>query len=95
MSVPRSQRMSIGGLVAWSLLCGVLAVVFAGIAAAVVEWSNEYAFKKLSSEQVGIVVAGIFLLGALLPMVLLLKIKWMEEEGPAEMADEIERKLNG
>lgn len=95
MSVPKSQRMTLRGIVGWSLLCGGLAAVVAVVTAVVVHWSNEYAFRDYSTGQMILMFAGAFLFGTVLPMGYLVKIKWMEEEGPAEIADEIERKLNG
>lgn len=96
MTIPKSQRMTLGGIVGWSLLCGVFVAGFAGLAFLTSHWWwNEYAFKDMTSKELLICGAGLFVVGTLLPMFFLMQVQWVEEEGPAEIADEIERKLNG
>ncbi len=95
MVVPKSQQMSWSGIVTWSLLCGVVVSGFAGLAALVAQYSNEFAFRDVSITQLLICGAGLFVLGTLGPMFFLIKVNWAEKEGPAEVADGIERKLKG
>lgn len=91
MVVAKSQRMSIGGIVGWSMLCGVIVSAGAIATAAVLRWTNEFAFRDLSMGQMIALIAGMFLLGTVLSMGFLFKIKWLEEEGPAKIADQIEK----
>ena len=87
--------MSFTGIASWSLLCGAVTSAFTLIAGMVAQWSNEYAFKDMTTRQEVLAITGAFLLGTIVPLGLLLKIKWTEQEGPAKIADEIERKLRG
>lgn len=96
MSVPKSQQMSWREIASWSLLCGVVVTAFAGLAVLTSGWwGNEFTFKDLSATKLAVGGAGLFVLGTLVPMFFLFKVNWVEKEGPAEIADEIERKLKG
>lgn len=94
MTVPKSQRMSFGEIFGWSLLCGAFVTGFAGLAVLTSGWWwNEFAFKDLSTKEMVIYGAGLFVVGMLLPMFFLIQVNWLEKEGPAKIADEVERKI--
>jgi hypothetical protein len=96
MGVPKSQKMSWSAIVLWSFLCGALVVAFAGLAVLTSGWWwNEYAFQDLSLRDMVLYGLGLFVAGTVLPMFFLAQVNWVEKEGPAEIADEIERKLKG
>lgn len=95
MAVTKSQQMALSSIVNWSLLCGLFVTAFAGLAAFVVQRQNEFAFRGVSVTQLIVCGAGLFVLGTLGPMIFLIWVNWAEKEGPAKIADEIERKLKG
>ncbi len=96
MSVPKSQQMSWYEVTLWSVLSGVVVVVVS----MVVAWllpapGGGSAFRDFSTSQVFACGAGVFLLGTVVVFGFLAKVKWMEQESPAKIADQIERKLKG
>jgi hypothetical protein len=86
--------MSFGEIVGWSLLCGAFVTGFASLAVLTSGWWwNEFAFKDMTARGILICGAGLFVVCTLLPMFFPIQVNWVEKEGPATIADEIERRL--
>ncbi len=88
MGVPKSQRMSWSEIITWSLLCWAsrshvaMVVERVCVPGHVCHGHGDLRCRSVRHRTV-------------LPMYFLIKTDWAEREGPAKIADEIERKLKG